>query len=57
MGSKETVAKIKADKAIPDHIRIAVSPHSTVDYVAQTCLAFLGGKNESSMTCPDGSPA
>jgi ABC-type nitrate/sulfonate/bicarbonate transport system substrate-binding protein len=49
MGKKDFVAKLKSEKKIPAGTRIAVTPNSTGDYAAQTCLAFWGGKTKSDM--------
>jgi ABC-type nitrate/sulfonate/bicarbonate transport system substrate-binding protein len=49
MASKETIAKIKKDKAIPRGTKIAVTLNSTADYAVQTCLALWGGRNKSEM--------
>jgi ABC-type nitrate/sulfonate/bicarbonate transport system substrate-binding protein len=50
MGSKELVAKIKKERAIPKGTKIAVTLNSTADYAVQTCLALWGGRTKSDVT-------
>ncbi len=49
MASKEMVAKIRKDRAIPKGTKIAVTLNSTADYAVQTCLALWGGHTKSDM--------
>jgi ABC-type nitrate/sulfonate/bicarbonate transport system substrate-binding protein len=49
MAKKETIAKVRSTKQIPDGTKFSVTLNSTADYAAQTCMSLWGGKTKDKM--------